>query len=326
MVSTDTQFQDKKESTSVGTLGDYELLQTLGETHLYPVYLAQKEGSSKIVVIKTLETGDESFTNECRILNLPPHPHIVALEDTLKDVYIQFRSESLLNKFKSRNPKNAVVMELAENGDFFDYMLQGPLPDSITRYYFEQLLDAVEHLHKNNCCHLDLKLENILLDKDYNVKITDFGFSAQIEEGKPLYQKNGTPCCRPPEMWKMGSDFKGYDGVKADIFQLGLLFYIFVAGAPPFTEAQINDPWFKPILAGKWDVFWAFKEKAAKLRKEVPKVFDPDFKTLVSQLLNVDETFRPSTIEEIRESNWYKKTQPATEAEVMEEMKSRKKK
>ncbi len=53
------------------------------------------------------------------------------------------------------------------------------MPESLARFYFVQLLSAVQYMHKNGFIHGDIKLENILLDEEFNIKIADFGFSEQ---------------------------------------------------------------------------------------------------------------------------------------------------
>ena len=70
-------------------------------------------------------------------------------------------------------------MERAENGTlqgFIDYLPLGSRPD-ICRFYFKQILDAVDYLIMHNLAHFDLKPENILLDSDFNVKIADVGLA-----------------------------------------------------------------------------------------------------------------------------------------------------
>jgi serine/threonine protein kinase len=77
--------------------------------------------------------------------------------------------------------KSYIVSELAENGDLYRYIDgQGGLPDPIMKNYVIQLLMAVNGMHKVGVCHRDLKLENLVLDSDFNIKITDFGLACKI--------------------------------------------------------------------------------------------------------------------------------------------------
>lgn len=298
---------------TIGKIGKYTLTEPLGESHLFPTYLAKKEGSSDSYVVKVMDTNDAAFSNECAVFGLPEHKNVIKLEESITDA-IQLTSGS------KTGTKHAIVMKYMENGDLFNYLLQGPVSNEIARYLFGQLLDAIEHLHSNDYCHLDIKLENILLDDDFSLKLTDFGFATKIDPSKPLTKSFGTPSCNPPEMWLIGFELKGYDGAKADIFQLGALLYILIVGVPAFKEANSNDIWYKFILAEKWDAFWSNKEKA--YRKKCI-TFDEDFKDLISMLLCADASMRP-TIAEIRSSAWFKKIQPASTTEYIAEMQRRK--
>ena len=75
-----------------------------------------------------------------------------------------------------------MVMEIAANGDLFEVLAKaGRFSENTARYFFKQIVMGLDHLHfHHSMCHLDMKLENILVDADYNVKICDFGFVKSI--------------------------------------------------------------------------------------------------------------------------------------------------
>lgn len=73
------------------------------------------------------------------------------------------------------------VLEYAKNGILFDKLKCGkPFDEEVARYYFQQLIGALEYLHLKGFVHRDLKLENLLLDEENNLKLADFGFSTVI--------------------------------------------------------------------------------------------------------------------------------------------------
>lgn len=69
-------------------------------------------------------------------------------------------------------------MELVEGGELFDYVSLGNFLPEICRFYFKQTLNALHYCHTSGVAHRDLKPDNLLLDKDYNIKIADFGYAA----------------------------------------------------------------------------------------------------------------------------------------------------
>lgn len=60
---------------------------------------------------------------------------------------------------------------------YYYFILKGPFPEDLARTYFQEMLSGLEFLHRKGICHRDLKPENLLLDKDFKLKIADFGFS-----------------------------------------------------------------------------------------------------------------------------------------------------
>lgn len=100
-----------------------------------------------------------------------------------------------------------IVLELAQTGELFDILaMTGPLPDHIARYYFKQFLDGLNFCHTQGIAHRDLKTENLLLDKHYNLKIADFGFAAEVNKhGTGLLETQlGTPNFMSPEIHEGG--------------------------------------------------------------------------------------------------------------------------
>lgn len=79
-----------------------------------------------------------------------------------------------------------MIMECYKNGDLFDF-LQGQgrkiITEEIARFFFSQLLTAVEYIHSKNIVHRDIKLENILVDENFNLILSDFGLSTFVERG-----------------------------------------------------------------------------------------------------------------------------------------------
>lgn len=107
---------------------------------------------------------------------------------------------------------------------------QKKLSESEAKLIFKQLIEGMDYLHKNHIVHRDLKLENILLDKDKNVKIIDFGFSTTTAKNKPLNVCCGTPSYMAPELVAR----KSYFGHLVDVWALGVLLFVLLCGHFPF--------------------------------------------------------------------------------------------
>ena len=140
---------------------------------------------------------------------------------------------------------------------------------------FTQLVGAVTYVHNQSCVHRDLKLENILLDKNENVKLCDFGFTREYE-GKASYLQTfcGTVCYSAPEMLKG----EKYAGEKVDVWSLGVILYALLCGELPFDDDDDNITRTKILSSEpKW-----------------PDHLTPDAKALLSVLLSKRPLLRPS--------------------------------
>ena len=96
-----------------------------------------------------------------------------------------------------------IALELAPKGDLYDYVKFGAFDERVCRAIFGQLLDAVAHVRGKGLAHRDLKLENIMLDNEFNVKLADFGFTKSIagQNGSgQMHDKVGTKAYMAPEL------------------------------------------------------------------------------------------------------------------------------
>lgn len=121
--------------------------------------------------------------------------------------------------------------------------MMGGMGENAGRYFLGQLLSATEHIHDSECAHRDLKLENLLIDGELNVKIADFGF-ATTKNVKCLNSYRGTKSYMSPEIWEQ----KPYDGMQSDLFALGVILFVIVHGSFPFITAQTNDQYYHDII------------------------------------------------------------------------------
>ena len=104
------------------------------------------------------------------------------------------------------------------------------LDEEEAKVIFKQIAEGLQYLHQKNVAHRDMKLENILIDEEGNVKIIDFGFSLVTPKTKPLNVCCGTPSYMSPELMAR----KNYYGHLVDIWALGIILYILVVGVFPF--------------------------------------------------------------------------------------------
>lgn len=186
------------------TIENYDILETLGNGAYGKVKLARKVITGQLCAVKIISSSKpgyhravDFFFNETQDrVKLLDHTNIVKVEGYSDVPYLVTKN--------GRSSENMfIALELAERGEMFDYMNVKPFDERTARFYFRQLIDAVEYLHNNGVVNRDLKLENLLLDINYNLKIADFGFSAPVEgrDGSGLlHTKLGTPSYQAPEV------------------------------------------------------------------------------------------------------------------------------
>ena len=189
---------------------------------------------------------------EIVIMKLIEHPNIMRLYDvweTSTELYL--------------------ILEYVEGGELFDYLCdKGRLSTSEALGHFQQIITAVNYCHRFNIAHRDLKPENLLLDRDGNIKVADFGMAAWQGKSDLLQTACGSPHYAAPEVI-MG---KSYNGACSDVWSCGVILYALLAGRLPFDDEDLG------ILL----------EKVKIGKYTMPSEFDPHAKDLISKMLEKD--------------------------------------
>lgn len=201
----------------------------------------------------------------------------------------------LLGKPETTRP--IIVLEFAEGGELFDYIAkEGKFKPEICRSLFRMLIEAIDYMNAKGVSHRDLKPENILFDKNYYLKVSDFGLSTETEghEGDGfLYTRLGTEGYKPPEM-----ESGKYLGLQADLFAAGVILFVMYTGTPPFLSTKNTDKIYKLIRDRNFAKFWSLHEK------KKPVGFYPDsLKRLLSAFFSAEVERRP-TLETLRDDEW----------------------
>ncbi|GBE87011.1 predicted protein [Sparassis crispa] len=215
---------------TIPKFGPYLLLQTLGEGEFGKVKLGLHMQWGEEVAVKLIRRGNidtsvrmSKVEREIEVLRTLKHPNIVRLYDVIEtDKYI------------------GIILEYASGGELFDHILAHRyLREKDACKLFSQLISGVWYIHQKKIVHRDLKLENLLLDRNRNVIITDFGFANRFEHrADDLMQTScGSPCYAAPEL--VISDGL-YVGSAVDIWSCGVILYAMLAGYLPFDDDPAN--------------------------------------------------------------------------------------
>ncbi|KAF7647158.1 hypothetical protein LDENG_00176560 [Lucifuga dentata] len=182
------------------------------------------EITSEKMTAKQVEEVKTSTLKEIQVLNMVKgHSSIITLVDSYESATFIF-----------------LVFDLMRRGELFDYLTEKvTLSEKETRSIVRALLEAVQYLHSLSIVHRDLKPENILLDDQGHIKLSDFGFSVQLEPGKKLRELCGTPGYLAPEILKCSMDetHPGY-GKEVDLWACGVILFTLLAGSPPFWHRK----------------------------------------------------------------------------------------
>ena len=315
----------------------YILLQKIGFGGTCSVFkgYSLSDDSQKMLAIKIFkEQTKKYFDKEILINKMLPSKFFLSLIN-YGSGFIHQEKKNSSNSVEPKNINNCSeklsgkvlykIEEMAENGELFNYIyfIEKGFSEKISAKIFLAILKSVKILHENNIIHGDIKPENILVGNDFNLKLIDFGFSSKFNKknNNIIFTTEGSDQYSPPEIRK--ANIAGYDGIKSDIFSLGVLLFVITLGRFPFSLSSYIDKKYRLIMNKKYDLYWANYE-SFNLSEE--------FKDLMNHLISFDPKERLS-IEEILEHPWIKmninnkeikKNENNIDGDVVEELKKRK--
>uniref|UniRef100_A0A669EDG0 Serine/threonine-protein kinase PLK n=1 Tax=Oreochromis niloticus TaxID=8128 RepID=A0A669EDG0_ORENI len=203
----------------------------------------------------------EKMTSEISIHQSLNHPNVVGFHGFFEDDDFVF-----------------VVLEICRRRSLLElHKRRKAVTEPEARYYMTQLLKGVQYLHNNKVIHRDLKLGNIFLNDDMDVKIGDFGLATKIEfDGERKKTLCGTPNYIAPEvLCKKGHSYE------VDVWSLGCILYTLLVGKPPFETSCLKETY----------------NRIKKNNYTIPWHINPAATALIKRMLHADPTQRPTIAE-----------------------------
>ncbi|CAN8179232.1 unnamed protein product [Coccothraustes coccothraustes] len=244
---------------SKASMEDFDYLKLLGKGTFGKVILVREKSSGRHYAMKILRkevviAKDEvaHTVTESRVLQSSRHPFLTALK-------YAFQTSDRL----------CFVMEYANGGElFFHLSRERVFPEPRARFYGAEIVSALQYLHSRDVVYRDIKLENLMLDKDGHIKITDFGLCKEgVTDGATMRTFCGTPEYLAPEVLE-DNDY----GRAVDWWGLGVVMYEMLCGRLPFYN-QDHERLFELILL-------------EELR--FPRSLGPESRSLLAGLLKKD--------------------------------------
>ncbi|KAK3316150.1 kinase-like domain-containing protein [Apodospora peruviana] len=200
-------------------LNHFRLLRVVGRGAFGKVRIVERKDTNLSFALKYIRKDEvvrsESVRNiirERRMLEHVNHPFICNLRYSFQDIEYMY-----------------LVVDLMSGGDLRFHISRKAFTEDAVRFWIAELGCALRYIHGQGIIHRDVKPDNVLLDADGHVHLTDFNVASDIIPGKVLTSKSGTLAYLAPEVYAG----QGYD-VRADWWSLGVLFYECIYNKRPF--------------------------------------------------------------------------------------------
>ncbi|DAZ98613.1 TPA: hypothetical protein N0F65_001032 [Lagenidium giganteum] len=285
------------------SLHDYVIKKRLAPALFGDVLLCEHKPTQELVAVKRIllsaaarkqtlvskKKVRENVALECEIYRmvrkLGGHANVLNLRDEIEsDGYLY------------------MIFDFCANGELYDIVsnsAEGHLDVATTKRYVRQIAQGVRFIHANGYAHRDLSLENVLVTKDGDCQVCDFGLAAPASSAST--ETVGKMFYMAPEVLAGTS----YDPVKADVWSLGVMMFIMLAGAPPVESAQQSDSRFRLIsskgvaqLIERWGLAEDFTPLAVDLISKM-MVVDPSARISMDMVVQHPFLKNSATLERV---------------------------
>ncbi|KAL6874968.1 serine/threonine protein kinase [Trichoderma novae-zelandiae] len=205
--------------TGEANLNHFRLLRVVGRGAFGKVRIVERKDTNLTFALKYIRKDEvvksESVRNiirERRMLEHVNHPFICNLRYSFQDIEYMY-----------------LVVDLMSGGDLRFHISRKTFTEEAVRFWIAELGCALRYVHGQNIIHRDVKPDNVLLDAEGHVHLTDFNVASDIVPGRVMTSKSGTLAYLAPEVYSG----KGYD-IRADWWSLGVLFYECIYNKRPF--------------------------------------------------------------------------------------------
>ena len=268
---------------------NYDIIQTLDEskyTRLYSV--TNMINHNEYIALARINDDQDNFQHELHMTTMASglnHPNLIHL--------VGHGVGTLRDRGKVFDKVNYLILESCPRGVLSDYVQYGRFTERQAKYIFRKILLGVQALHGAGYCHRQLRVDNILLDQNFNPKIINFNFTT-------LFQQNNQPILlndfidNRQYSSPQNLEHEPYNGEKADIFSLGAILFTLVTGKFGFESAKKNDTIYSHIYKDDgeyWNIHNSFHGTV-------------NFKNLYISMVDYHENKRPN-ISQVLSHHWF---------------------
>lgn len=280
------------------TVDKWNIIKKIGSGGSSQVFLAEDKNSRERVALKIYEKNQQTIslnTAEYEIQKSLDHPGILTIY-SYSDRFPLFVNQNNIDDI------SFLVTEYADRGDLFSLVEEYRIiPERLARTIFCQLIEAIEYLKSQDVVHGDIKMENILLTKDYKPKIGDFGSAIKGSYKSTKKRNSGTTGYLPPEVIS-GKDLEGKN---CDLFGAAIILFIMLTGHVPFREASYTDPTYSILISRDYAAFWNIHRKITSSQFGHDNLnLSYSVMELITSMLDSDPNSRPC-IDQIKEYDWF---------------------
>ena len=284
------------------TIREYESLKIIGRGAFGEVHVCREIKTGKIYAVKKINKNVLLKKNQ--VIHIRSEQQIMSKVKSpwIVDLKASFQEDDYLY----------LVMEFCQGGDFMNLLIKKDiLTEKEAKFYLVELILAVESIHKLNCIHRDIKPDNILIDKNGHIKLSDFGLAkisdnfvqSQISNNninnkynktRPTHQKNyscvGTAYYVAPEVLKK----TGYSE-DIDWWSVGVIFFEMLVGYAPFCSEETKDVCYRVM---NWKQFLKIPDDIVLSKEAEDLIF--------KMINNSNERLGKNGVEEIKAHPFFK--------------------